>query len=261
MRPPTAPGRPSRRPACDTAAQLLGDDPRRGRCGPPTSRSTDDAGQSDHGPGPAAHGALPGSRPTWTGSISPGGSTSSTTGFSSSPGRRSSRPSWPATRSRRVRTWSWSDTAKLLVAAAGRVEVADVASAEPVAWTRCPCRGRDTFVRDRPVPGQRGRHRGADRGRRGGADRAARRPCRAVPPGPHRRGPRRLVGGRRTRPRLGAERRAGQGGGPGEGGRAVRSRESSRSSAAASRRVRAGRFHLVWISLRIDVWSWTWWET
>ena len=38
------------------------------------------------------------------------------------------------------------DTAKLLVAAAGRVEVADVASAEPVAWTRCPCRGRDTFV-------------------------------------------------------------------------------------------------------------------
>ena len=38
------------------------------------------------------------------------------------------------------------DTAKLLAAAAGRVEVADVASGEPVPWTRCACRGRATFV-------------------------------------------------------------------------------------------------------------------
>jgi hypothetical protein len=38
------------------------------------------------------------------------------------------------------------DTARLLAAAPGRVEVTDVASAAPVPWTRCPCRGWGTFV-------------------------------------------------------------------------------------------------------------------
>ena len=38
------------------------------------------------------------------------------------------------------------DAAKLLAAAAGRVEVATVIPCEPVSWTRCPCRNRATFV-------------------------------------------------------------------------------------------------------------------
>jgi hypothetical protein len=38
------------------------------------------------------------------------------------------------------------DTARLLAAAPGRVEVTEVTSAAPVPWTRCPCRGRGTFV-------------------------------------------------------------------------------------------------------------------
>jgi len=38
------------------------------------------------------------------------------------------------------------NTAKLLRAAAGRVEVTPVNPAEPVSWTRCPCRSRATFV-------------------------------------------------------------------------------------------------------------------
>jgi uncharacterized protein DUF7002 len=37
------------------------------------------------------------------------------------------------------------DTAKLLVAAGGRAEVATVETAAPVAWQKCPCRGIDTF--------------------------------------------------------------------------------------------------------------------
>jgi hypothetical protein len=38
------------------------------------------------------------------------------------------------------------DTARLLRAAAGRVEVTTVTPGEPVSWTRCPCRSRATFV-------------------------------------------------------------------------------------------------------------------
>jgi hypothetical protein len=38
------------------------------------------------------------------------------------------------------------DTAKLLRTTAGRVEVTTVNPAEPVSWTRCPCRSRATFV-------------------------------------------------------------------------------------------------------------------
>ena len=41
------------------------------------------------------------------------------------------------------------DTAKLLAAAAERVEVTAVSSGSPVAWGGCPCRGRDTFI---PLP-------------------------------------------------------------------------------------------------------------
>ncbi len=37
------------------------------------------------------------------------------------------------------------DTAKLLTAAQGRVEVATVAATAPIAWERCRCRGRATF--------------------------------------------------------------------------------------------------------------------
>jgi hypothetical protein len=37
------------------------------------------------------------------------------------------------------------DTARLLAAAKGRVEVATVPSTTPVAWERCRCRGRRTF--------------------------------------------------------------------------------------------------------------------
>ena len=37
------------------------------------------------------------------------------------------------------------DTARLLAAAAGRVEVATVGSTAPVPWERCPCRNRSTF--------------------------------------------------------------------------------------------------------------------
>ena len=38
------------------------------------------------------------------------------------------------------------DTARLIAAAADRVEVATVNSGEPVPWGGCACRGRDTFV-------------------------------------------------------------------------------------------------------------------
>jgi hypothetical protein len=38
------------------------------------------------------------------------------------------------------------DTAKLLRAAAGRVEVATVSPSVPASWTPCPCRNRATFV-------------------------------------------------------------------------------------------------------------------
>ncbi|MDQ6618066.1 MAG: hypothetical protein M3083_25800 [Actinomycetota bacterium] len=37
------------------------------------------------------------------------------------------------------------DTARLLTAAKGRVEVATVSPTAPVPWERCPCRNRDTF--------------------------------------------------------------------------------------------------------------------
>jgi hypothetical protein len=37
------------------------------------------------------------------------------------------------------------DTARLLAAARGRVQVATVAATAPVAWERCRCRGRHTF--------------------------------------------------------------------------------------------------------------------
>jgi hypothetical protein len=38
------------------------------------------------------------------------------------------------------------DTARLLTAAKGRVEVATVGSTAPVPWERCPCRNRSTFL-------------------------------------------------------------------------------------------------------------------
>jgi hypothetical protein len=38
------------------------------------------------------------------------------------------------------------DTARLLRTTAGRVEVTIASPAEPVSWTRCPCRSRATFV-------------------------------------------------------------------------------------------------------------------
>jgi hypothetical protein len=41
------------------------------------------------------------------------------------------------------------DTARLLKAARGRVEVACVASGAPTQWGNCPCRGRSTFI---PLP-------------------------------------------------------------------------------------------------------------
>ena len=45
------------------------------------------------------------------------------------------------------------------------------------------------------------------------------------------------------------------------GRRAVKSKKSSMFWALASRKVRAGRFHLVSTNLRIEVWSKVWWET
>jgi hypothetical protein len=37
------------------------------------------------------------------------------------------------------------DTARLLAATTGRIEVATVPSTAPVPWDRCPCRSRETF--------------------------------------------------------------------------------------------------------------------
>jgi hypothetical protein len=37
------------------------------------------------------------------------------------------------------------DTARLLAATTGRVEVATVPSTAPIPWDHCPCRGRETF--------------------------------------------------------------------------------------------------------------------
>lgn len=45
------------------------------------------------------------------------------------------------------------DTARLLAAAKGATEVTTVCSTGPVPWTRCPCRGQDTFV---PIEAYRG---------------------------------------------------------------------------------------------------------
>src|SRR5262249_56441665 len=50
-------------------------------------------------------------------------------------------------------------------------------------------------------------------------------------------------------------------GGSRNAGGSLKLRQSSRSSAFASRKVSAGRFHLVSISLRIEVWSRTTRET
>src|SRR5207237_162838 len=56
-------------------------------------------------------------------------------------------------------------------------------------------------------------------------------------------------------------RGAGNTGGVRNAGGDPRSRQSSRASAVPSRSVRAGRLNLVSSSLRIDVWSWTTWDT